>query len=100
MPVAHARCAEAFGYESFHISTNPAWDIRFSRRAENHTYAYLDLETEARHRLSGRDEDAWPYLALAIRMGRPIWTEDQDFFGSGVATWTTNRVEIYLASSE
>lgn len=23
-------------------------------------------------------------------------TEDQDFFGSGVATWTTDRVELYL----
>jgi hypothetical protein len=26
----------------------------------------------------------------------PIWTEDQDFFGSGVATWTTGTVEVYL----
>lgn len=62
--------------------------------------AYADLETEARRRLSGRDEEDWPFLAIAIRMGCPIWTEDQDFFGSGVATWTTNRIEMYLASSE
>jgi hypothetical protein len=26
----------------------------------------------------------------------PTWTEDQDFFGSGVATWTTDRIELYL----
>ncbi|WP_455227346.1 PIN domain-containing protein [Lautropia mirabilis] len=26
----------------------------------------------------------------------PIWTEDQDFFGTGVPTWTTDRVELYL----
>jgi hypothetical protein len=26
----------------------------------------------------------------------PIWTEDQDFFGSGIATWTSNKIEIYL----
>jgi hypothetical protein len=26
----------------------------------------------------------------------PIWTEDTDFFGCGVATWTTDRVELYL----
>lgn len=25
-----------------------------------------------------------------------IWTEDADFFGTGVATWTTSRVEIFL----
>jgi PIN domain len=29
----------------------------------------------------------------------PIWTEDQDLFGSGVATWTTDRVEVYLKVS-
>lgn len=61
---------------------------------------YADLETEARRRLSGRDEEDWPFLALAIRVACPIWTEDQDFFGSGVATWTTNRVEIYLESNQ
>ncbi|WP_415630048.1 PIN domain-containing protein [Nocardioides dubius] len=30
----------------------------------------------------------------------PVWTEDQDFFGAGVPTWTTDRVEIYLADHE
>lgn len=35
-----AKCAEAFGYERFRISTNPDWDITFlSERAQNHTYA-------------------------------------------------------------
>ncbi len=26
----------------------------------------------------------------------PVWTEDADFFGAGVATWTTDRVAFYL----
>lgn len=26
----------------------------------------------------------------------PIWTEDNDFFGTGVPTWTTDRIDIYL----
>ena len=26
----------------------------------------------------------------------PIWTEDNDFFGTGVATWTSDRVHLYL----
>jgi len=30
----------------------------------------------------------------------PIWTEDQDFFGNGVATWTTDRGEIAAAPME
>jgi PIN domain len=25
-----------------------------------------------------------------------VWTEDADFFGTGVAVWTTNSVEIFL----
>lgn len=61
---------------------------------------YAQFETEAKRRLSGRDEADWPFLALAIMLGCPIWTEDQDFFGTGIATWTTNRVEIFLASNE
>ncbi len=58
---------------------------------------YADAEPEARSRLAGRDEDDWPYLALALTLDCPIWTEDTDFFGSGVATWTTDRVERYLS---
>lgn len=57
---------------------------------------YADNEAEARRRLAGRDETDWPFLALALILGCPIWTEDRDFFGSGVATWTTDRVEVYL----
>ena len=38
----------------------------------------------------------WPILASALALGCPIWTEDADFFGCGVATWTSNRVEIFL----
>lgn len=57
---------------------------------------YADGEAEARRRLEGRHEADWPFVALALTLGCPIWTEDRDFFGSGVATWTTDRVEIYL----
>lgn len=54
------------------------------------------FEAEARARLRGRDEDDWPVLAAALGLGCPIWTEDTDFFGTGVAVWTTNRIEIHL----
>ena len=39
-------------------------------------------------------------VATAMEMGCPIWTEDTDFFGCGVATWTTDRVEFYLAETK
>jgi hypothetical protein len=38
-------------------------------------------------------------LAAALALGCAIWTEDTDFFGCGVATWTTDRVELYLAKA-
>ncbi|MEJ8820440.1 PIN domain-containing protein [Variovorax humicola] len=31
-------------------------------------------------------------------IGRPVWTEDADFFGTGIATWTTDRVALYLTA--
>ena len=58
---------------------------------------YADFRAEAQLRLRGRDEEDWPFVALALTLNCPIWTEDQDFFGSGVPTWTTDRVELYLS---
>src|SRR6266404_1625749 len=55
---------------------------------------YCGFENKARKRI--RDVNDWPILATALTLDCPIWTEDQDFFGSGVATWTTNTVTIYL----
>lgn len=57
---------------------------------------YRHYEQKARRRIERRDPEDWPVLAVAIMLDCPIWTEDRDFFGSGVATWTTDRVEIYL----
>jgi len=54
------------------------------------------FESEARLRLRGRDEDDWPVLASALGLGCGVWTEDADFFGTGIAVWTTNSVEIFL----
>ena len=57
---------------------------------------YGDFETEAKQRIQTRDLQDWPLLALALTLHCPIWTEDKDFFGAGVATWRTQNVEIYL----
>jgi predicted nucleic acid-binding protein len=66
------------------------------RTVEFETYA--PLQALARQRLARRDEDDWPILAAALALRCPIWTEDTDFFGCGVATWTTDRIELYLAA--
>lgn len=57
---------------------------------------YAVFETEARLRLRGHDENDWPVLAAALGLACGIWTEDADFFGTGIAVWTTNRIEIFL----
>lgn len=57
---------------------------------------YGIFETAARRRLQKRDEEDWPVLATALALECPIWTEDADFFGAGLATWTTDRVELLL----
>jgi predicted nucleic acid-binding protein len=50
------------------------------------------FEIEAKARLQNRDLDDWHILALALGVGCPIWTEDNDFFGVGVATWRTANI--------
>ena len=57
---------------------------------------YSHFESTARERLGDRDPDDWPILAAALAIGCPIWTEDTDFFGCGVPTWTTSRVVVFL----
>lgn len=54
---------------------------------------------EALRRIGCRDPDDWPIVAAALALDCPIWTEDKDFFGAGVATWTSDLVEIYLLGS-
>ena len=57
---------------------------------------YELYEEDAKERLRGGDEEDWPVLAAALALQCAIWTEDTDFFGTGVAVWTTNRIEIFL----
>jgi predicted nucleic acid-binding protein len=57
---------------------------------------YGGLQQQALRRIKTRDADDWPVLACAMVLGCPVWTEDADFFGTGVATWTTDRVALYL----
>ena len=58
---------------------------------------YSGLQAAALQRIAMRDADDWPVLACAMTIACPVWTEDADFFGTGIATWTTDRVELYLA---
>jgi predicted nucleic acid-binding protein len=61
---------------------------------------YEEYEERACARISSRDADDWPVVATALLIDAPIWTEDQDFFGSGIATWTSNKIELFLRDIE
>ena len=64
--------------------------------AEQRTYT--KEQRDALERIQDRDPDDWPVIAVALSLNLPIWTEDRDFFGCGVATWITNTVEITCAT--
>ncbi len=52
---------------------------------------YAIHEPAARKRIP-RDPNDWPNVALALALDAAIWTSDYDFFGCGVATWTTETL--------
>jgi len=59
---------------------------------------YIQYKNEAQRRIKARDPNDWQVVALAMHFDCPIWTEDKDFFGIGIATWNSQNVEIYLGS--
>jgi predicted nucleic acid-binding protein len=56
---------------------------------------YSALEDEARSRAL-RDPDDWPVVACALALSAGIWTNDNDFLGTGIATWTTESLQGWL----
>ena len=61
---------------------------------------YEIYEVEAKQRIAVRDIDDWPIVAVSLMLNCPVWTEDADFFGTGVATWTSDRVHLFLSKDE
>lgn len=56
---------------------------------------YAALEAEAYDR-SLRDPADWPVVAAALALSADIWTNDNDFLGTGVGTWTTETLQRWL----
>lgn len=57
---------------------------------------YSAIEEESRAR-SLRDPDDWPVVASALALAASIWTNDNDFLGTGVPTWTTETLQAWLS---
>lgn len=56
-------------------------------------YAAAEDEALARSR---RDPDDWPAVACALMLSAGIWTNDNDFLGTGIPTWTTETLRVWL----
>ena len=56
---------------------------------------YGRLESAARRRVP-RDPNDRPTVALALTLECDIWTADADCLGCGVATWTTETLNLHL----
>ncbi len=57
---------------------------------------YEGMRHQAMQRIAAWDAGDWPVLATAMTIGCPVWTEDTDFFGTGVPTWTSDRIALYF----
>ena len=56
---------------------------------------YAPFESIAIKRIP-RDPNDWFTIAAALAIEAAIWTSDRDFFGCGIATWTTDTLLIHL----
>ena len=55
---------------------------------------YEVFEAPARGRLHERGQPDWPVLAAAMAFDGGIWSHDRDFFGTGVALWSTRNMKF------
>ena len=58
--------------------------------------AVSDPFLEQAYRRVPRDPNDAPTVALALALECGIWTADHDFFGCGVAVWTTETLRLHL----
>ncbi|MCY3585305.1 MAG: PIN domain-containing protein [Acidimicrobiales bacterium] len=60
---------------------------------------YSAWEDQARER-SIRDPSDWPVVACALALDVGVWTTDRDFLGTGVPTWTTQTLDLWIQRTE
>jgi predicted nucleic acid-binding protein len=53
---------------------------------------YADQRQEAERRIAARDPDDWPTVALALKLGLPVWSQDKDLTDAGLDVFTTGEL--------
>ncbi len=62
--------------------------------------AYTRAMSEARRRIERRDPDDVEVLALTLRLGVPLWSNDRDFEETGVERFTTAQLlQLFFGAS-
>ena len=62
--------------------------------------AYTRAMSEARGRIERRDPDDVEVLALTLRLGVPLWSNDRDFEETGVERFTTAQLlQLFFGAS-
>ena len=61
---------------------------------------YEAFEAAARGRLHERGQSDWPVLAAAMAFDGGIWSHDHDFFGTGIALWSTRNMRFAKAERD
>ncbi len=95
---AQAREAERVLHHVFGLATDRAAEEMRDTLAGMqlfHAPTYRSREATARARIHYKNTKDWPILAAAIEHGAAIWTDDRDFFGTGVTTWTTRNIRFW-----
>jgi hypothetical protein len=64
-----------------------------------HAPTYRGQQAAAQARIHHKNTKDWPILAAAIASNADIWTDDRDFFGVGVPTWTTRNVRFFSSGA-
>jgi predicted nucleic acid-binding protein len=59
---------------------------------------YEDQREEAEKRIAERDPDDWPTVALALKLGLPVWPQDKDLTVAGLEVFTTGDLLDALSS--
>ncbi len=95
---AQAREAKRVLHHRFALSEQDAdeqVDAVVSAMETYQTPTYRAQESAAKARIHYKNTKDWPILAAAIEHKGAIWTDDRDFFGTGVPTWTTRNIRFW-----
>lgn len=87
-----------FGLAEREATAEVARVLRPFEVIDGERYDFLHPTADQRLRTGGKSD--WPALAAALALDCAIWSEDIDFFGTGVAVWSSDNVLLCTTDIE